>query len=419
MVIHLWFNPIGLIIFYNLFIQLYVLGIRLVSPWNRKASAWLKGRQSQHKLTGPYFEPGSKVIWMHCASLGEFEQGRPVLEALKSHHPEYKILLTFFSPSGYEIRKDYKGADKVLYLPMGSKSAADRFISQVNPSLVLWVKYEYWYHYLVQLKKRKVPVILFSAIFRPSQPFFKWYGSLHREMLTAFRALFVQDVESVELLKNIGIHENVIVAGDTRFDRVIQIAGQSKEFKAIDYFINGHSCIVAGSTWKEDEEELVHFAKANPGIRFIIAPHQVEEDRIIDIEKLFPNTIRYSEFTDGHPDADAQTLIIDNIGMLSSLYRYATVCYVGGGFGDDGVHNILEAAVYGKAVVFGPVYEKYREAVGMVEAGGAFPVNSALELESTLQTLLQHPEPGQIAGEFVFRNSGATAQIIEKLKDLV
>jgi 3-deoxy-D-manno-octulosonic-acid transferase len=408
-----------LILFYNLFIRLYVLGIRLVAPWNRKASLWLKGRKDQQRNHDPYFEPGSKVIWMHCASLGEFEQGRPVLEALKSQHPEYKILLTFFSPSGYEIRKDYQGADKVLYLPMGTRASAKSFIQQVNPSLVLWVKYEYWYHYLVQLKQRNIPVILFSAIFRPAQPFFKWYGSLHREMLSCFRALFVQDRESVELLNSIGITQNLVVAGDTRFDRVIQIAEQSREIPAIDYFTNGQQCIVAGSTWKEDEEELVHFARINPHVKFIIAPHQVEEERILEIERLFPHTIRYSIFQNGHPDPGAQTLIIDNIGMLSSLYRYATVCYVGGGFGDDGVHNILEAAVYGKAVVFGPVYEKYREAVGMVEAGGAFPVQSALELESTLQNLLQHPEPGQIAGEYVYRNSGATAQIIEKLKDLV
>ncbi|MGZ5255736.1 MAG: 3-deoxy-D-manno-octulosonic acid transferase, partial [Flavitalea sp.] len=278
-----------MILFYNLFLRLYLLGIRTVTPWNQKARLWIKGRKAQESLTGPLFDPQEKVIWMHCASLGEFEQGRPVLEEIKRSHPEMKVLVTFFSPSGYEVRKDYEGADKVLYLPLGTYSNANKFIDIINPSLVLWVKYEYWYYYLVELKKRKVPVILFSAIFRKDQPFFQWYGSLHIKMLNSFQAMFVQDQNSVDLLKSIGIHDNVVVAGDTRFDRVIQIANSAGSIPVVEEFIQGNKCVVAGSTWLDDEEELVHFAKSNPAIKFILAPHHVEEERIKEIEQLFPS----------------------------------------------------------------------------------------------------------------------------------
>ena len=409
---------------------------------------WISGRKAQQNLSQPLFNQNDKVIWMHCASLGEFEQGRPVMEELKRSNPEMKVLLTFFSPSGYEVRKDYDGADKVLYLPLGTSDNARSFIDKVNPSLVLWVKYEYWYHYLVELKRRNIPVILFSAIFRKDQPFFQWYGSLHIRMLKSFQAMFVQDQNSVDLLKSIGITENVVVAGDTRFDRVIQIAENARSIPAIEGFIGDKKCIVAGSTWLDDEEELVHFAKSNTGIRFVLAPHHVEEERIKEIEKLFPSTIRYSQISNdadtinqftseegklssemnsglrpdqaiGSTNADPQTLIIDNIGMLSSLYRYGTVCYVGGGFGDDGVHNVLEAAVYGKPVVFGPVYEKYREALELVNAGGGFPVSSALELEQTLADLINNPAPGELAGKYVYSNSGATSKILSQLKMLI
>jgi 3-deoxy-D-manno-octulosonic-acid transferase len=448
MIIHLWPNTLGLILFYNLFLRLYLLGIRTVSPWNQKARLWIRGRKAQQSLKQPLFGNKDKVIWMHCASLGEFEQGRPVMEELKRTNPEMKVLLTFFSPSGFEVRKDYEGADKVLYLPLGTSENARSFINMVNPSLVLWVKYEYWYYYLVELKRRNIPVILFSAIFREEQPFFKWYGSLHIEMLKSFRAMFVQDQNSVDLLKTIGITENIVVAGDTRFDRVIQIAESSRSIPLVEAFIGENKCIVAGSTWLDDEEELVHFAKANPDIRFVLAPHHVEEERIKEIEKLFPSTIRYSQISNqdntrnqfisdqensysetlsevrpdtppGSSNADPQTLIIDNIGMLSTLYRYGTVCYVGGGFGDDGVHNVLEAAVYGKPVVFGPVYEKYREALELVNAGGGFPVSSALQLEETMDDLINDHSAGELAGKYVYNNSGATAKILDQLKLLI
>lgn len=437
-----------MILFYNLFLRLYLLGIRTVSPWNRKARLWISGRKAQQTLSDRLFEENDKVIWMHCASLGEFEQGRPVMEELKRSNPEMKVLLTFFSPSGYEVRKDYEGADKVLYLPLGTSDNARSFIDKVNPSLVLWVKYEYWYYYLVELKRRNIPVILFSAIFRKDQPFFQWYGSLHIRMLKSFQAMFVQDQNSVDLLKSIGITENVVVAGDTRFDRVIQIAENARSIVPVEKFIGEKKCIVAGSTWLDDEEELVHFAKSNPEIKFVLAPHHVEEERIQEIEKLFPSTVRYSEISNsegsdiqfnpdieksypetyseenmalhsGSSNVDPQTLIIDNIGMLSSLYRYGTVCYVGGGFGDDGVHNVLEAAVYGKPVVFGPVYEKYREALELVNTGGGFPVSSALQLEETLADLINNPSPGELAGKYVYSNSGATAKILDQLKKLI
>ncbi len=362
-----------------------------------------------------------KTIWMHCASLGEFEQGRPLLEEIKKQYPSYSIALSFFSPSGYEVMKNYAGADLIFYLPIDNNKNAKKIIDNLNPELVLWVKYEYWYYYLAELKKRNIPVLLVSGIFRKSQPFFKWYGDIWRKMLGCFDQFFLQDNESITLLQSINVKGNIILTGDTRFDRVIAIAEKREEVKYIKEFTRNHHVLVAGSTWDEDEIELLHFVKANPQIKFIIAPHEILEGNLADVKKEFKNSIFYSSLRDDLKlTDDINVLIIDNIGMLSKLYQYADVTYVGGGFGNEGVHNVLEAAVYGKPVVFGPVYEKYTEAKGLVESGGGISVRGPLELESTLNQLFNDKEilnkRSVVSKEFVYSNKGATKKIIEHIQ---
>jgi 3-deoxy-D-manno-octulosonic-acid transferase len=372
------------------------------------------------------------LVWMHCSSLGEFEQGRPVLEALRQQYPAIQILITFFSPSGYEVRKNYSGADHVLYLPMDSKAAARQFLTSVQPDLVIWIKYEYWYYYLTEMKKKHIPCILVSGIFRKDQPFFKWYGRLHRYMLESFSHLFVQTENSKQLLRTIGFSNNITIGGDTRFDRVVQIAEQFEPIPTIEQFCGNAPVLVAGSTWPEDEEELDHYANTHPEVKFIIAPHEINEPHLQEVEKLFKHTVRYSKLqvagykaqegaTSNNKLQTANTLIIDNIGMLSKLYKYATITYVGGGFGEDGVHNVLEAAVYGRPVVFGPVYDKYIEAVELVEEGGGLVINTALEAEQTFNTLLAdagaYTSACEAARNYVYSNKGATGSIIQFIQE--
>jgi 3-deoxy-D-manno-octulosonic-acid transferase len=356
---------------------------------------------------------------MHCASLGEFEQGRPVLERLKNEFPSYKIVLTFFSPSGYEVRKNYPGADLVLYLPMDGRNNARKFISKFNPALVIWVKYEYWYYYLTELKAQNIPVLLVSGIFRSSQPFFKWYGGIWKVMLKSFKQLFVQTQFSKDLLQEAGISENLTVSGDTRFDRVIDIAEKSDfSEKGLSDFCRDSRVVVAGSTWEEDEAEWIHYVKAHPATKFIIAPHEVDVENIKDVQTEFTGSVLYSNCVSEQWQLppDAHVVIIDNIGMLSKLYKYATITYVGGGFGDSGIHNVLEAAVYGKPVIFGPEYEKFEEAKGLVACGGAFSINSAVELEALLNELETDQQKLQASGnaakEYVYQHRGATSAIL-------
>jgi 3-deoxy-D-manno-octulosonic-acid transferase len=423
------------IAFYNIFLLLYRIGARLISPWNRKARLWLTGRDGLfEKIASSGISDQSSVIWMHCASLGEFEQGRPVIERIKKDFPAYKILLTFFSPSGYEVKKNYPGADYIFYLPFDSKKNAKKFIGITKPGLVLWMKYEYWFYYLDALKKQNITTLLISGTFREDQVFFKWYGSLHRYMLGCFQHLFVQTDEAKTLLGTIGFSNNVSVSGDTRFDRVIKIAEKFEPIGVVEKFCADNKVIVAGSTWEEDEEQLDHYANKNKHIKFIIAPHEIDEERLKEIEALFRNCIRFSalqkSMDDGRWTIDhrpssiaepANVLIIDNIGMLASLYRYATITYVGGGFGDDGVHNVLEAAVYGKPVVFGPVIEKYIEATELVECGGGFVIDSALESEETCDRLLQNKDEYNDAcnrsKDYVYSRQGATEKIMQFIKE--
>ncbi|MFT3936685.1 MAG: glycosyltransferase N-terminal domain-containing protein [Chitinophagaceae bacterium] len=414
------------ILFYRLFLWLYKCGAILLSPFNIKAKRWLSGRKDVFQQLHAFkTSQKGKIIWFHCASLGEFEQARPLIEKIRANYPAYVLLLSFFSPSGYEIRKDYKGVDFVTYLPNDSPENARRLLDMVNPHLVIWVKYEYWHYYLQELKKRQVPLLLVAGIFRKEQPFFKSWGGFHRNMLTCFSAFFVQNQESKKLLGSIGFSGNVIVGGDTRFDRVIEIAETAGEIMPIKTFIGNSKTIVAGSTWEEDEEELDHFANTHPEIKFVIAPHEIEEEHLKDIEKLFHHSIRYSQLENGSLAEEKMqainTVIIDNIGMLSRLYQYATITYVGGGFGNDGVHNVLEAAVYHKPVLFGPVYEKFAEAVDLVEAGGAFSIENALELEETIDLLLNDTEvyeiAGKAAGNYVHANKGATEKILSYIQE--
>ena len=473
---------------YNIFLFLYAIGIRITSLWNPKARLWLKGRkniweelqsaigdrqsvspqsgskgslentesgtrktavkipkrgtptqemagQEEAPSNSPFTIDHSPLAWMHCSSLGEFEQGRPVLEAIRQQYPDTKILLTFFSPSGYEVRKNSSGADYVMYLPMDSKANVRKFLDLVQPDLAIWIKYEYWFYYLTELKKRHIPLVLVSGIFRKDQPFFKWYGRLHWYMLESFNHLFVQTKNSKQLLGTIGFTNNVTISGDTRFDRVVQIAEQFKPIDPIEYFCGNNTVIVAGSTWPEDEEELDHYANSHPEIKFIIAPHEINEEHLKEIEQLFKHSVRFSKLSvPGSSPVPVprnrslesekpkpNTLIIDNIGMLSKLYKYATITYVGGGFGDDGVHNVLEAAVYGKPVVIGPVYEKYVEAVELEAAGGALVINTALELEETFNDLLTDTNAYQASCEasrnYVYNNKGATEKIMQFIQE--
>ncbi len=424
-------------LFYRLFIYCYPIGVRLVAKWSPKASQWITGRKNFPSLP----DNTQQTIWMHCASLGEFEQGRPLLENIKIQYPRYKIVLTFFSPSGYEIMKNYKGADYIFYLPMDNKFNAKKMIAAINPCLVLWVKYEFWFFYLTELKKKNIPVLMVSGLFRQSQPFFKWYGDLWRKMLQSFTHIFVQNEASKALLLTAGIKDNVAIGGDTRFDRVITIAWQFEPMHLIEKFCGSSKVIVAGSTWEDDEAELIHYVKNHPEIKFIIAPHEVDAANLIDVKKEFAGAIFYSELAGGEETTDdrrltAETdavattsklttnthvLIIDNIGMLSTLYYYAHITYIGGGFGEEGIHNVLEPAVYGKPVIYGPVYEKFAEAEELVDCGAGISISNALELENVLDKLwadsaLLHAK-SDAAKKYVYSKAGATQKVMAYIQE--
>ena len=412
-------------ILYNLFLIIYSASIRIVSFWNKKAKLWVNGRKDYFEnLKNTFNANGQKTVWMHCASLGEFEQGRPVIKKLKEDYPQTSIVITFFSPSGFEIAKNDKDFKQVFYLPMDSSSHAKEFLNIVKPDLVLWVKYEYWHYYLQEIKRRNIPLLLISGVYRNNQVFFKWYGGFYRKMLECFTHFFVQNVSSKEQLQKLIAEEKITVSGDTRCDRVINIAESFIEVDGIADFCGNKKVIVAGSTWEDDEAEWTHFVKIHPEIKFIIAPHEIDEENLADVKKEFRGSIFYSEWmkeqvtgTRYQVSGEAfNCLIIDNIGMLSRLYHYATITYVGGGFGDDGLHNILEAAVYGKPVIFGPEYEKNFEAEELIDCSGAISIENALELEKVVNNLLNNDEEivsrGNAAKNYVYKNAGASQNII-------
>ncbi|MCL1934162.1 MAG: 3-deoxy-D-manno-octulosonic acid transferase [Candidatus Azobacteroides sp.] len=407
---------------YSIAIILYALVVRLVAPFNKKAKKMLVGQRKTFSILKNQLDPNASYIWFHAASLGEFEQGRPLMEKIKKEKPEYKILLTFFSPSGYEIRKDYPGADMVCYLPFDHYWNARKFLRLVKPVMAVFIKYEFWMNYLNQLKRLQIPTYIISAVFRPSQIFFRWYAYRYRKVLNNYTWFFVQDQPSMELLKQFN-HNNVSITGDTRFDRVYEIFEQRKELPLVAKFLNqteiGNDLVfVAGSTWVKDEAILIPYFNRHPEIKLIIAPHEICEQRIETLISRFTRpVIRYSQASESAV-RDADCLIIDCFGLLSSIYRYGNWAYIGGGFG-KGIHNILEAAVYGIPVMFGPNYRKFKEAKELIACQGAFSVTGEDEFSSRMNDFLSYADLtrkiGKNAKEYVIRNLGATLKIYEKI----
>ena len=414
---------------YNLVIYLYQLGVAVYSLFNAKVRKMWRGERDAFRVLRQKVDPAARYVWFHAASLGEFEQGRPLMEQLRREHPELKILLTFFSPSGYEVRKDYEGADIVCYLPLDTISNARRFLRIIRPEKAFFIKYEFWYNYLHILKHRGVPVYSVSSIFRPDQVFFKWYGRQYGRVLNCFTHFFVQNEQSCELLKSIGI-TNVTITGDTRFDRVLQIRDAAKRLPVLEMFIDKHPHVfVAGSSWPPDEEIFIRYFKEHPEWKLVIAPHVIGDDHLRQIEKAVAGRrcVRYTTAADDRTfsDAtrelvsDADVLIINCFGLLSSIYRYATVAYVGGGFG-VGIHNTVEAAVWGVPVIFGPNNQKFQEAQELKACGGGIEINSyddfsqAMDRFAADATALE--QAGAAAGNYVKHHSGATDKILRAAK---
>jgi len=398
---------------YNIGIKLYGLLVKMLSPFNTKAALFIKGRSHIFLDLEQQIDPSGQNIWFHFASLGEFEQGRPVLERIKTLYPNKKIIITFFSPSGYEIKKNYNGAEGVFYLPLDTADHATRFINAVNPQIAIFTKYEYWYHYFKELNSRQIPLFVISGIFRPDQPFFKWYGGLNRKILKFVTHFFVQNEESRNLLQSIELN-NVSLSGDTRFDRVVRHAAKVKTFESVAHFCGTAPVLIAGSTWLADERLLKSIISAHPDWKFIIAPHEVDTAHINEISKLFPDNIRYSELS-ASPQP-AQVLIIDGIGLLSSLYQYGNIAYIGGGFG-AGIHNTLEAAAFGIPVLFGPKYHKFQEAKDLISIGAAISVASDAELAVGFRKLQDNPGLSQTIKEYIILKTGATEQILRHLQN--
>lgn len=363
---------------YTIGIMLYVSAIRLAALFHTKARQWVEGRKAYWQHHAVCEVTGHKWIWFHCASLGEFEQGRPIIEALKAGHPEIRILLSFYSPSGYMIRKDYPLADKVVYLPPDIPYQVRRFLQVFRPDLAIFVKYEFWHNYLIALHKHGIPYFFISSSFRPGQVFFKPWGQWFRKQLQHASRIFVQDIDSLHLLQGLGI-TNASLSGDTRYDRVMATAASFEEVSVVKDFAMGKHLMVAGSTWPADEDCLIAAWKAETNLHFIIAPHEVNEGRIQKLCARFGGeAIRYSSLLKV-PEAVARVLIIDNIGLLSKLYAYGQIAYVGGGFG-SGLHNILEPAAHGKPVIFGPKHKRFPEAKALIQAGGALEISGPTEL---------------------------------------
>ncbi|SEA93775.1 3-deoxy-D-manno-octulosonic-acid transferase [Xylanibacter ruminicola] len=406
---------------YNLVIYLYLLGVAIYSRFNEKVRKMWRGEREAFKILREKVDPNAKYVWFHAASLGEFEQGRPLMEQLRKDHPEYKILLTFFSPSGYEVRKNYEGADIITYLPLDTITNARRFLRTVRPVMAFFIKYEFWYNYLHILKHRGVPVYSVSSIFRPEQVFFKWYGRQYGRVLNCFTHFFVQNEISKELLAKIGITATTVV-GDTRFDRVLQIKEAAKQLPIVESFVkDAPQVFVAGSSWPPDEEIFIKYFNEHKNWKLIIAPHVIGEDHLKQIEKLLEGrkVIRYTEaekMVNGQLSMvnDYEVLIINCFGLLSSIYHYGNVAYVGGGFG-VGIHNLLEAAVWDVPVFFGPNNQKFQEAQGLKTSGG-FEISSYEDFAAQMDRFAADDaylqEQGQKAGHFVKGQSGATQKVL-------
>ena len=404
---------------YNIVIYIYLIGVAIASCFNKKVKKMWAGERQALKVLREKVDPNARYIWFHAASLGEFEQGRPLMEYLRKTHPEYKILLTFFSPSGYEVRKNYEGADIICYLPLDTIRNARRFLRAIKPVMAFFIKYEFWYNYLHILQHRGVPTYSVSSIFRPDQIFFQWYGKGYGRVLKCFTHFFVQNIESKNLLAKLDIHD-VEVVGDTRFDRVLQIKEASKQLPLVEKFTENTSKVfIAGSSWLPDEEVFLKYFNLHKDWKLIVAPHVIGEDHLAQIFELLKGrrVVRYTEATEENVK-EAEVLIIDCFGLLSSIYHYGTISYVGGGFG-VGIHNVLEAAVWDIPVIFGPNNKRFQEAQGLIMTGGGFEINdyqSFCDLmmrfetdEMFLQTSKKH------AGEFVKGRAGATEKIMGSL----
>jgi 3-deoxy-D-manno-octulosonic-acid transferase len=411
-------------LFYHLGIWLYCLIARLIAPFHTKAALFSKGHRGLIAKIRGQVAHDKPVVWFHCASLGEFEQGRPIIEGYRKRKPQHNILITFFSPSGFEVKKGDSIADWIFYFPLDTRRNVRRFLDTVQPVKAIFIKYEFWYNYLVALKKRNIPTYIVSATFRHSQPFFQWYGAFFRKMLHTFTLMFIQNWTSAELLDQIGC-KNVVVAGDTRFDRVLTQAQLPFSSSIIDAFLstsNAQNLCVAGSTWPEDEVLLFQALTAHASLRIILVPHEIKSSHIEQIMERFApfSPVRYSRLSNPEMVSEnTRVMVVDTIGLLSSLYRLGSMAYVGGGFG-EGIHNILEAAVYGIPVFFGPRYQKFNEAVDLIRLGGAFSIRTDAELAAQIGIWLSAPqkcmEAGHICMEYVQSHSGATQIVLQHIQ---
>ena len=399
---------------YNAAIALYDLAVYLLFPFSRKPRKMVRGHWVVYDQLRQQREEDAEYIWFHAASLGEFEQGRPMIEEIRRRHPDKKILLTFFSPSGYEVRKHYEGADVVCYLPFDKPRNVRKFLDLARPSMAFFIKYEFWKNYLDELRRRGIPTYSVSSVFRKDQVFFKWYGGLYRKVLHDFTCLYVQNELSRRYLGRIGVTD-VKIVGDTRFDRVLEIMHRAKDLPIVEAFRGDGPVLVAGSSWQPDEELFIRYFNEHPGMKLIIAPHVIDDLHLVDIiNRLKRPYVRYSKAT---PDkaAKADCLIVDCYGLLSSIYRYGTISYIGGGFG-VGIHNTLEAAVYGMPVVFGPKFQKFVEAKELIEVGGAYTISDYTGLETLLDRFISDKafldKTGDAAGHYVMSRAGATEKIL-------
>jgi len=408
---------------YNIVIYLYLFGVAVYSRFNEKVRKMWRGERDAFRILREQVDPEARYVWFHAASLGEFEQGRPLMEQLRREHPEYKILLTFFSPSGYEVRKNYEGADIICYLPLDTITNARRFLRTVRPVMAFFIKYEFWYNYLHILKHRGVPTYSVSSIFRPDQVFFKWYGRQYGRVLKCFTRFFVQNEQSRDLLATIGITD-VTITGDTRFDRVLQIKEQAKQLSVVEQFLgDAPRVFVAGSSWPPDEDIFLRYFNEHRDWKLIIAPHVIGEDHLQQIEKLLQGrkVVRYTEAEKSlssllSPLSSYNVLLINCFGLLSSIYRYGTVTYIGGGFGVS-IHNTVEAAVWGKPVIFGPENQKFQEAQELKACGGGLEIGGYEDFARVMDGFIGDADSmtrsGVAAGDYVKGKAGATDTILK------
>ena len=408
-----------MLFFYNILIHIASLILKLLAPFSPKLKLFVNGRKDVFSTLKSKINSGDKVIWVHAASLGEYEQGIPVMEALKKEFPNHKLAVTFFSPSGYEIRKNNTLADVTVYLPLDTKSNAKEFIKTLHPELVLFIKYEFWPNYLNELKRMNIPTYLVSGIFREKQAFFKWYGGFYRKALETFTHFFVQNENSLQLLQRLGIH-NATISGDTRFDRVASIVEKDNNLDYIARFKDTKTTLVIGSSWPKDEELLLNFINSTTlDCKFIIAPHNIKPEQIQYFKtNCTKKTLLFSE-KENKDMANYDVFIIDTIGILTKIYSYADIAYVGGGFGHPGIHNILEPATFGIPIVIGPNYSHFAEAIDLVRLGGCISIKNSEQLEAVLSELISDSEvrkhKGTISATFVQNNTGAVATIMKNL----